>query len=61
MSDEMFAELLQSMKEAVAITNGKAPAARRFSYPEAKDEIKAADKSEYPYKANTPQRSYAMM
>lgn len=32
MSDEMFGELMTSMKEAVAITNGKASPSRTFSY-----------------------------
>lgn len=61
MSDEMFDELMKSMKEAVAITNGKAPAARVFSYPEAKVEDKTIESTPHNYTLNSCKHSYAML
>ncbi len=61
MSDEMFSQLLQSMKEGVAITNGKAPAARVFSYPEAKVEDKTIESTPHSYTLNSYKHSYAML
>jgi len=61
MSDEMFAELVKSMKEAVAITNGKACPARVFSYPETKAEETVLDKKPLNYTPSSYQHSYAIM
>jgi len=61
MSDEMFEELVKSMKEAAAITNGKACPARVFSYPDVKAETKTIESTPHSYTTNSYSRSYAAM